>query len=207
MVVTPKDLFVLLDGELARLRISWTELRRRVGRSGKALLRHRVRKRPNPSAEIFFAALKRLGLTLSGYESHTEFCEELERRRTELGLTSRQVARRVGAIASTTAWRALAGVTIPRLRTLLILAAALGVTPELLRRKGRAAAAKSAARRQPTLEPVPELAPRAEFLKALVAFIPLAQRFAVGEGGGHVAQTVDAPRARDGPGPPAHVTW
>ena len=64
MVVTPKDLFVLLDEELARLRISWTELRRRVGRSGKALLRHRARARPNPSAEIFFAALKQAGLTV-----------------------------------------------------------------------------------------------------------------------------------------------
>ena len=202
VVITPKDLFVLLDGELDRLRISWTELRRRIGRSGKALLRHRSRACPNPSAEIFFAALKQSGLSLSGFQSHVEFCALLDRRREELGLTSRQVARRVGAIASTTAWRALTGVTIPRLRTLLILASALGVTVELLLRRRNTTKPKPAAHGE--LEPAP--APRGNFLKALVSFIPLAQRFAADEGDRGSARTAKTSRARDGPAAPAHVT-
>ena len=206
VVVTPKDLFVLLDGELGRRRISWTELRRRVGRSGKALLRHRSRACPNPSAAIFFAALKQAGLSLSGSQSHVEFCTLLERRRAQLGLTSRDVARRVGAIASTTAWRALAGMTIPRLRTLLILAAALGVTAEFLNKekRGEAAEAKPAGRDEH--EPAP--APRGDFMKALISFIPLAQRFASDEGSrGRRERSAVASRARDGPLLPAYVTW
>jgi len=118
------DLFVALEEHIPGR--DWEALSRRLGKSGRAFKRQVARTHPNPSADILFHALRKLGLSLGGAQclSGLRGCIAEERKRRSLSV--RDLARRSG-LTKKCVCAVLRGQQIPRLRTLMALCDAAGV--------------------------------------------------------------------------------
>jgi len=126
------DLVTILTIEMKERGETWQKVTQRMGKSGRSFRRQVCRPDPNPSSDPFFECLRILELELAGCRRVSEFVNLLNRERREAGLSYRQLAKAmIPGVSFSTVSRVLAGQQTPRLMTLLTIACALGVHPEI----------------------------------------------------------------------------
>lgn len=127
------DLHTVLSSIIEARGETWLEVTQRMGRSGRSFRRQVRRPEPTPSADLFFKCLRVLDLELVGCGRVSPFINLLNHARREVGWSYRQLAKKmVPKGCPTTVTRTLEEQNVPRLATLLAIACALDVHPELL---------------------------------------------------------------------------